>query len=100
MKQKKKPPTKYTQKEPRQQFEKFSSKWSPGATPRTLVVSKQHIRQTEQYTSLSTPGGSTPYQESPKYTGDAVKGISLVHKSGFAPVFSDEQTKEFAAMRR
>lgn len=34
------------------------------------------------------------------YTGDAVMGISIVHKSCLQPVFSQEQAKDLANMRR
>lgn len=38
--------------------------------------------------------------ESKVYTGDNVMGISIVHKSCLQPVFSEEQAKDFANMRR
>lgn len=50
--------------------------------------------------SRSTTGGSTAARQPVKYTGDSVKGISIVHKSCLQPVFTDEQAKEFAGMRR
>lgn len=34
------------------------------------------------------------------YTGENVLGISIVHKSCLQPVFSEEQAKDFANMRR
>ena len=50
--------------------------------------------------SLSTSGGNTAARESMMYSGDRVKGISIVHKSCLQPVFTDEQAKDFAEMRR
>ena len=54
----------------------------------------------KQFGSVVTNGGSTALKENTFYTGDKVKGISLVHKSGFMPVFTDEQARDFANMRR
>jgi hypothetical protein len=50
--------------------------------------------------SRSTSGGVASSRESMKYTGDMVKGISIVHKSCLQPVFTDQQAKDFAGMRR
>lgn len=50
--------------------------------------------------SVDTGGGSTAVRETLKYTGTAVKGISLSHKSNLVPVFSDEYAKDLASMRR
>ena len=50
--------------------------------------------------SRSTSGGVASSRESMRYTGHAVKGISIVHKSCLQPVFTDEQAKDFAGMRR
>jgi hypothetical protein len=38
--------------------------------------------------------------ETKVYTGEQVIGISIVHKSCLQPVFSEEQAKDFANMRR
>lgn len=42
--------------------------------------------------------GTKPEQK--VYTGDAVLGISIVHKSCLQPVFTEEQAKDLANMRR
>lgn len=39
-------------------------------------------------------------KESPRYTGDYVKGISTMHKSNAVPVVDDEHIKDMARMRR
>lgn len=44
--------------------------------------------------------GTAPKKPIPKYTGDKLLGIGLRHKSGFEPVFSQEQAKDLANMRR
>lgn len=50
--------------------------------------------------SRSDTAGVGAKQESQVYTGDKVIGISIVHKSCLQPVFSEEQAKDFANMRR
>jgi hypothetical protein len=57
-------------------------------------------RQTQHLPSKVTPGGSTALKESPKYTGDAILGISTLHKSNGVPVFSKEDAIDIAKMRR
>ena len=44
--------------------------------------------------------GSTAPKTVPQYTGDKLIGIGLRHKSGFEPVFSEEQAVALAQMRR
>lgn len=50
--------------------------------------------------SRSTPGGSTAKTQSRAYTGDKVLGIATLHKSIAQPVFSSDEAKEVARMRR
>ena len=58
-------------------------------------------RVTPKYPSLVTPGGScTKPIESKVYTGTAMKGIGTLHKSNAVPVFSDDEIKAQASMRR
>jgi len=100
MPKKRKPsPTKYNKAET-EEYPKFARFQCPTQSSRSPVVTKLYIRETAKIPSLATPGGSTPARQSNQYTGDLVKGISLVHKSGFMPVFTDEQAKDFATMRR
>ena len=42
----------------------------------------------------------TPKIERQKYTGEKLIGISIVHKSGLQPVFTNEQATDLAHMRR
>jgi hypothetical protein len=44
--------------------------------------------------------GAVTSPEPQVYTGDKVMGISIVHKSCLQPVFSEEQARDFAGMRR
>lgn len=50
--------------------------------------------------SKADTGGATPKPNQNVYTGDQVIGISIVHKSCLQPVFSTEQAKDLANMRR
>lgn len=57
-------------------------------------------RTTEKFKSLVTPGGSTAAKPSMMYTGDKIKGIGTMHKSNMVPVFSNDEAKDLASMRR
>lgn len=58
-------------------------------------------RDTKQYKSLVTPGGNTTKPVYGKvYTGTAMKGIGTLHKSNAVPIFSVEEAKDQANMRR
>lgn len=58
-------------------------------------------RETKQYPSLSTPGGSATKPIVGKvYTGTAMKGIGTLHKSNAVPIFTDEEARDQALMRR
>lgn len=50
--------------------------------------------------SRATPGGSTAKVQSRAYTGDKVLGIATLHKSIAQPVFSSDEAKDVARMRR
>ena len=50
--------------------------------------------------SLFTPGGDCTKKEPPKYTGDKMIGISIIHKSCLQPVFSQQEAIDAASMRR
>lgn len=58
-------------------------------------------RVTPKYSSVVTPGGScTKPIQGKVYTGTAMKGIGTLHKSNGIPIFSDEEAKDLATMRR
>jgi hypothetical protein len=50
--------------------------------------------------SVTTPGCCISTKPSIFYTGNMVKGITVVHKSCLMPVFTDQEAKDFASMRR
>jgi len=61
---------------------------------------KPQIRKTKHYPSLNTFEGSTAKLNAKIYTGDKVIGIGTLHKSNVVPIFSEEEAKDQASMRR
>lgn len=57
-------------------------------------------QSTSHIPSKDTWSGDTAKHENPKYTGDAVLGISTMHKSNLVPIFSKEEAIDNASMRR
>jgi hypothetical protein len=57
-------------------------------------------RETPKIPSLPFTGGACPVKPNPVYTGTKVKGIGTMHKSNAVPVFSDDEAKDIATMRR
>lgn len=57
-------------------------------------------RETPNYPSLNDFGGQTPKKQPMFYTGDKMKGIGTLHKSNAVPIFTDEEAKDQATMRR
>lgn len=57
-------------------------------------------RETPRYQSVNTGYHNTALKPSPQYTGDKMIGIGTLHKSNAVPVFSDNEAKEMARMRR
>ena len=69
----------------------------------TRPISNRVIRDNSDsrvYSSLDTNLGNTGKKESMVYSGDAVIGISVLHKSNAVPVFSKEDIIDIAKMRR
>ena len=65
------------------------------------VLSKRYIRETPKYESLETIGGcATKPVVGNTYTGTKMKGIGTLHKSNAVPIFTDEEAKDQANMRR
>ena len=62
---------------------------------------KTHIRETPKYPSLATFGDNcTKPIHGKVYTGDKMIGIGTLHKSNAVPIFSDDDAKDQALMRR
>lgn len=67
-----------------------------------LTKPKPYVRETPHYPSLTTGGADTctkPIQGK-VYTGTAMLGIGTLHKSNAVPIFTDEEAKDQASMRR
>ena len=77
---------------------------------RIQVSPETYRRQEEQYTSLMEEymkngeyhkiAGDCTKKESPKYTGNLIKGIATMHKSNAVPVISQQEAEDIARMRR
>jgi hypothetical protein len=89
----------YTPKKPKS-LPKFSSGKRVGALNKLPTETGTYTRPTQSIPSLSTPGGSTALNQTKKYTGTAVLGIAVTHKSNLVPVFSSDEAKEISSMRR
>ena len=62
---------------------------------------KAYVRETPKYPSLETFQGScTKPIHGKVYTGTAMKGIGTLHKSNAVPIFTDEEARDQASMRR
>jgi hypothetical protein len=62
---------------------------------------KVFVRETPNYPSKVTPGGSCTKPILGKvYTGDKMLGIGTLHKSNAVPIFNSEDALEQAKMRR
>jgi hypothetical protein len=57
-------------------------------------------RETPKYPSLNSNVYGCGKKETLFYTGDKMKGIGTLHKSNAVPIFTDEEAKDQASMRR
>lgn len=59
-------------------------------------------RETPRYPSLNNGVDTAPATKKtiPVYTGTAMKGIGTLHKSNAVPIFTDEEARDQASMRR
>ena len=63
-------------------------------------LGKPACRETPKIPSLPFTAGPCALKPNPVYTGTKVKGIGTMHKSNAVPVFSDDEAKDIATMRR
>lgn len=63
-------------------------------------LGKPACREIPKIPSLPFTGGPCALKPNPVYTGTKIKGIGTMHKSNAVPVFSDEEAKDIATMRR
>jgi len=72
--------------------------FDPKVIPKLTIPAGRDVRK---YPSMVTPGGSaTKPVKGNVYTGTAMLGIGTLHKSNAVPIFSDEEAKDQATMRR
>jgi hypothetical protein len=57
-------------------------------------------RETPKVASLDTGFIACTKKFGNSYTGEKIKGIGTMHKSNAVPIFSDNEAKEIASMRR
>lgn len=57
-------------------------------------------RSTANIPSRDSWQGTTAKKESPKYTGDKMLGIGVLHKSNAVPIFRVDDAKDISTMRR
>lgn len=57
-------------------------------------------RDSKAYPSVNTEYHDTSKKTPLFYTGDKMKGIGTLHKSNAVPIFTDEEAKDQANMRR
>lgn len=57
-------------------------------------------RESKHYPSRDSGIGYAAKREVSQYTGDKIIGIGTLHKSNAVPVFSDDEAKDLAKMRR
>ena len=62
-----------------------------------VVIKRDSFRDVP---SVDTGIGDTAKKEAPVYTGDAMIGISVLHKSNGIPVFRQEDAIDISKMRR
>ncbi len=73
------------------------------SAPVLSTISKPYIRDTgPKIPSLNNGQDMSPatLKPAPVYTGTKIKGIGTMHKSNAVPIFSDEEAKDIASMRR
>ena len=68
----------------------------------TYSPPKAFVRETPDYPSvpLTGPMACTKPVKEKRYTGEAMIGIGTLHKSNAVPIFTEEEAKDQANMRR
>jgi len=101
---KRKPSTK--QKQLADEWQKLVERTAPKkSVSKTFVVAMPKYspppgRETPSYPSLNSGKYACAKKEPLYYTGDKMKGIGTLHKSNAVPIFTDEEAKDQANMRR
>jgi len=94
------------QKQLAEEWQKLVERTAPKkSTNKTLTISLPKYspppgRETPNYPSLNSGVYACAKKEALHYTGDKMKGIGTLHKSNAVPIFTDEEAKDQASMRR
>lgn len=80
--------------EPKKPVKKVFNTWEYKLSTPPGRTTSHHIP------SLSTGENGGAKKETMQYTGTKMLGIGTLHKSNAVPVFSDDEAKEMARMRR
>lgn len=93
------------QKEWESLLKKYPQKQIVNKSSRNTVGTRLSIpagrNGTSHIPSISdSPGSIGAKKESVQYSGSAMRGISTLHKSNAVPIFSDDEAREHANMRR
>ena len=82
-------------------LKKYEPKKPVPKDAKPLAKPKAYVRETPKYPSLNSGLGScTKPVHGKVYTGTAMVGIGTLHKSNAVPIFTDEEAKDQATMRR
>ena len=65
-----------------------------------MINPKPYIRETKYIPSRGNGIGNAVKPEDKVYTGTKMIGIGTLHKSNAVPVFTDDDAKDMASMRR
>ena len=74
-----------------------TSKFNPVVSAGPILDPK---RDTRHIPSVDTGQGIAAKRENTQYTGDAMLGIGVLHKSNSVPIFKQEDAEAIAKMRR
>ena len=102
-KSKKKKKLNAKQRELKESWEAILKKYEPKkkiAKVEPLKPTKPFVRETPHYPSLNSGHHDTSKKHQQRYTGSAMIGIGTLHKSNAVPIFSEEDAREQARMRR
>jgi hypothetical protein len=80
-----------------------SKRYSRSPTIKTKLPIKSMApfhRETPKIASLDTGFIACTKKFGNSYTGEKIKGIGTMHKSNAVPIFTDNEAKEIASMRR
>lgn len=97
-------------KQMQQDWNKLTPKFSSGSKPAPKVAAQPAVpklsappgrESTKKIPSLNSwVTGTVSSKPTPQYTGSAIIGIAVQHKSCLQPVFSEDAAKDSASMRR